>query len=239
MAVKFFESITCRYGVPNSIIIDNGTNFTFGEFEEFTKKLGIQVKYASVAHPKSNGQVEKANGLVCVGLKKRLLRPLKRAAGPWVKELPSVLCSLRTTPNSSTGYTPFFLLFEAEVVLPTDVHYCAPRVVAYIEENVQKALEDAQYLLDEARDVALTRSAVYQQSLHNYHNRRVRGRSFEPGNLVLRLKQTSTTKLESPWEGPYLIHEVIPGEAYRLRNPKTGADKKNRWNTAQLCRFHP
>jgi transposase InsO family protein len=39
--VKFFESITCRYGVPNSIITDNGTNFTSGEFQEFAKELGI------------------------------------------------------------------------------------------------------------------------------------------------------------------------------------------------------
>jgi hypothetical protein len=105
-------------------------------------------------------------------------------------------------------------------------------VVAYIKEDAQKALEDAQGLLDEARDVALARTAVYQQSLYNYHNRRVCRRSFEPGNLVLRLKQTSTTKLESPWEGLYLIHEVIPGGAYRLRNPKTGADEKNLWNAA-------
>jgi hypothetical protein len=133
-------------------------------------------------------------------------------------------------PNSSTGYTPFFLLFGAKAVLPTDVRYCAPRVVAYVEEDAEKALADAQDLLDEARDVALARSAVYQQSLHNYHGRRVRGRSFEPGNLVLRLKQTSTSKLEPPWEGPYLIHEAIPGGAYRLRNPKTGKDIDNPWN---------
>jgi IS30 family transposase len=94
MAVKFFESITCRYGMPNSIITDNGTNFTSGEFQELAKELGIKIKYASVAHPKSNGQAKKANGLVCVGLKKRLLRPLKRVAGAWVEELPSVLWSL-------------------------------------------------------------------------------------------------------------------------------------------------
>jgi hypothetical protein len=202
-------------------------------------ELGIKIKYASVAHPKSNGQVEKANGLVCVGLKKRLLRPLKRAAGAWVEELLSVLWSLRTAPNSSTGYMPFFLLFGAEAVLPTDVRYYAPRVVAYIEEDAEKALADAQDLLDEARDVALARSAVYQQSLRNYHSRRVRGRSFEPGNLVLRLKQTSTLKLEPPWEGPYLVHEVILGGAYRLHNPKTGADIENLWNAAQLRRFYP
>jgi hypothetical protein len=107
----------------------------------------------------------------------------------------------------------FFLLFGAEAVLPTDVRYCAPRVVSYIKEDAQTALEDALDLLDEARDIALARSAVYQQSLRNYHSRWVRGRSFKPGNLVLRLKQTSTSKLESPWEGPYLIHEVIPGGA--------------------------
>jgi hypothetical protein len=45
---------------------------------------------------------------------------------------------------------PFFLLFGAEGVLPTDVHYCAPRVVAYVEEDVQAALEDTLDLLDEA-----------------------------------------------------------------------------------------
>jgi transposase InsO family protein len=91
MAIKFFESIIYRYGVPNSIITDNSTNFTSGEFQEFAKELGIKIKYASVALPKSNGQVEKVNGLVCAGLKKRLLRPLKRAAGTWVEELPLVL----------------------------------------------------------------------------------------------------------------------------------------------------
>jgi transposase InsO family protein len=73
MAVKFFESIIYRYGISNSIITDNGTNFTLGEFQEFAKELGIKIKYASVAHPKSNGQVKKANRLVCAGLKKRLL----------------------------------------------------------------------------------------------------------------------------------------------------------------------
>jgi transposase InsO family protein len=39
----------------NNIITDNGTNFTSGEFQDFSKELGIKIKYASVAHPKSNG----------------------------------------------------------------------------------------------------------------------------------------------------------------------------------------
>jgi hypothetical protein len=120
-----------------------------------------------------------------------------------------------------------------------DVRYCVPRIVAYVEEDAQTALADTLDLLDEARDVAVARSAGYQQSLRNYHSRRVRGRSFEPGNLMLRLKQISTSKLELPWEGPYLVHKAIPGGAYRLRNPRTGVDEKNPWNATQLCCFYP
>jgi hypothetical protein len=48
------------------------------------------------------------------------------------------------------GYTLFFLLFRAEAVLPIYVRYGAPRVVAYVEEDAQAALEDALDLLDEA-----------------------------------------------------------------------------------------
>ena len=77
-------------------------------------------------NPQSNGQVEKANGIVCSGLKKRLLVPLKRAAGAWVEELPSVLWSLRTTPNQSTGYRPFFLVYGAEAILPADIQFDSP-----------------------------------------------------------------------------------------------------------------
>jgi hypothetical protein len=109
-AVNFIKSIVFCFGVPNSIITDNGTNFTSREFGDYCEELGIQLNFASVAHPQTNGQVEKANGLICNGLKKRLLAPLERAKHAWVDEFPSVLWSLRTTPNAATRETPFFLV---------------------------------------------------------------------------------------------------------------------------------
>jgi hypothetical protein len=73
-----------------------------------------------------------------------------------------VLWSLRTTPNRSTGYTPFFLVYGAEAVLPTDVIHDAPRVVLYTEEEAKEAWEDDVDLLAEARELTLSRTAIYQ-----------------------------------------------------------------------------
>ena len=61
----------------------------------------------------------------------------------------------------------------SEAILSTDQDYGSPRVKAYDEQGADAALEDAMDELDEACDVALLRSAKYQQALHRYHHRRV------------------------------------------------------------------
>jgi hypothetical protein len=167
--------------------------------------MGIKLKFASVAHPKINGQVEKANGLICNGIKKRLLAPLEKAKHAWVDELPSVLWSLRTTPNAATQETPFFLVHGAEAVLLVEITYEAPRIAAYDETTSTEALQDDVDALDEARDVALARATQYQQSQRNYKSTQVRPRSFVVGDLVLQLKQDGHGKIESPWLGPYIV----------------------------------
>jgi hypothetical protein len=78
-AINFIKSILFCFGVPHSIITDNETNFTSKEFKSYCESIGIKLKFASVAYPKTNGQVEKANSLICNGIKKRLLAPLEKA----------------------------------------------------------------------------------------------------------------------------------------------------------------
>jgi hypothetical protein len=68
------------------------------------------------------------------------------------------------------GYTPFFMVYGAEAVLPTDLDYGALRLVAYKELEAKEYLEDAMDQLDEACDVALARSTKYQQVLRRYHD---------------------------------------------------------------------
>ena len=160
-AITFLKDIIVRYGYPHSIITDNGTNFAQGVFAHFCGEKGIQLDLASVAHPESSGQVEKANSLILAGIRPRLVEPLERATGCWIEEMPSMLWSLRTTPNRSVGFTPFFLVYGAEAVLPTDIEHDAPRIKLYTEADAKEAREDGVDLVEEARLLAMSRSAVY------------------------------------------------------------------------------
>ena len=70
--VKFFLDIIYQFGVPNYIITDLGTNFTGKKFLDFCDGYGIRIDWASVRHPRTNGQVERANGMGLHGLKLRI-----------------------------------------------------------------------------------------------------------------------------------------------------------------------
>jgi transposase InsO family protein len=239
-AVAFFTNIIHRFGVPNSIITDNGTQFTGRKFLDFCEDHHIRVDWAAVAHPMSNGQVERANDMILQGLKPRIYNDLNKFGKRWMKELSSVVWSLRTTLSRATGFTPFFLVYGAEAILPTDLEYGSPRTRAYTDQSNQASREDSLDQLEEARDKALLHSTRYQQSLRRYHARGARSRNFEVGDLVLRLRQDARGrhKLTPPWEGLFVIAKVLKPGTYKLANSQ-GEVYGNAWNIQQLHRFYP
>ena len=164
-AVLFFTDIVFRFRVPNSIITDNGTQFTGKKLLAFCDNYHIRVDWSAVAHPQTNGLVERANGMILQGLKPRIFNKLNKFGRRWLTELPSVIWSLRMTPSRATGFTLFFLVYGAEAILPTDLEYGSPRLKAYQEQQNKQVRKDSLDQVDEARDVALLHSARYQQSL--------------------------------------------------------------------------
>ena len=62
------------------------------------------------------------------------------------------------------------MVYGAEAVLPTDLDYGAPRIRAYDAQGAKASHEDAMDQLDKACNVALLRSAKYQQTLRLYHS---------------------------------------------------------------------
>ena len=87
-AVQFFTDILYRFGVPNSIITDNGIQFTGKKFLALCDDYHIRVDWSAVAHPQTNGKVEHANGMILQGLKPRIFNKLNKFG---LTELPTVI----------------------------------------------------------------------------------------------------------------------------------------------------
>jgi hypothetical protein len=89
--IAFIDQVIHRFDIPNSIITDLGTQFTRNAFWDFYDERSIVVKYVSVAHPRANGQIERANGMLLDALKMRMYRENDKAPRRWLKELPAVV----------------------------------------------------------------------------------------------------------------------------------------------------
>jgi hypothetical protein len=159
VVVAFLKPIVCRFGVPSRIITDNGTQFTSWIFQEYYEGIDTQLCFASVAHPRSNRQVERENAEILRGLKTRTYDCLKKHGANWVCELPFVLWGNRTMPSRATGETLFFLVYGAEASFPLEIIMGSPRVQSF-DESAQEQLrrEDVDFI-DEHRWRAAVRNA--------------------------------------------------------------------------------
>jgi hypothetical protein len=137
----FWQNIVCRYRVPRELTVDNGKKFDCYSFKEYYKTLGTHMKFSSVYHLLSNGVVERANGLIFLGIKKCLFDQKK---GKWTDELPKVIWSHNTTVSRATGFTPFRLLFGTEAMTPEEIKNESMRVLKAkeIKEVDQKVEKD-------------------------------------------------------------------------------------------------
>jgi len=88
--------------------------------------------------------------------------------------------------------------------------------------------------------MALLNSARYQQKLRRYHDKHVRKRDMNVGDLVLRRRQSNQGchKLTPPSKGPYVVAEFLKLGTYKLMDGK-GVVFTNAWNIEQLRRFYP
>jgi hypothetical protein len=92
----------------------------------------------------------------------------------------------------------------------------------------------------DSKKLAAPPSSNQQGTLRvRYHDRNVKERSFNVGDLVLRRIQNTEGlhKLSSPWEGPFTVAKVTGPGSYRLQTLE-GEDVNNSWNIDQLCRFY-
>ena len=98
------------FGVPHYLVSDNGPNLVSDQMESFLISNGIVHNKCSIYYPQANGVVERLHGTVKNRVDKLAMEGMNMDDAIRV-----VLTEIRSSPNSGTGFTPFFLLFGREM----------------------------------------------------------------------------------------------------------------------------
>lgn len=155
---RFVWRLVCKFGLPKTIVTDNGKQFIDKKLIAFYKGLGITPITSSIEHPQTNGQVEAANKIIVQELKKRL----GQAKGGWVDELDQVLWGYRCSPHGSTGESPFNLTYGSDAMLPIEVgEPTVRRRLDDLDANTQQLRANLD-VLDERQTTAAVRNEAYK-----------------------------------------------------------------------------
>nr|XP_009792905.1 PREDICTED: uncharacterized protein K02A2.6-like [Nicotiana sylvestris] len=173
------DLIVCRFGVPESIIIDNATNLNSDLMKPMCEIFKMKHRNYTTYMPQMNGAVEVANNNT-----KKILRKIVDNYKQWNEKLPFALLEYRTTVHTSTGATPYLLVYGTEVVIPIEVEIASLRIIQKAE------LSDAEWVRSRQEQLGLMdgkrmnacHGQVYQNTMARAFNKEVRSRQFASGN---------------------------------------------------------
>ncbi|GFV96882.1 retrovirus-related Pol polyprotein from transposon 17.6 [Trichonephila clavipes] len=211
--------IFSRTGIPSIIASDQGTNFKSALTQEFTKRIGSSPRFSCPGYPASNGLVERWNKV----LKDMIHHVIREDPRSWDRQLPFLLFAYREVPNTTTGVSPFRLLYgreargplailksswAGEIHLPTNISQSAADYLQEMKINMEKAAESA----------SLT-AAQKQKGYGDYFNKRSSVKNFSIGEQVVLLIPDSSNKIYARWTGPGEIIQHHPPHSYKVKLP--------------------
>ncbi|XP_015161334.1 uncharacterized protein K02A2.6-like, partial [Solanum tuberosum] len=199
------------FGVPESIITDNGANLNSHLMREICEQFKITHRNSTAYRPQMNGAVEAANKNI-----KKILRKMIDNRRGWHEMLPYALLGYRTTVRTSVGATPYLLVYGTVAVIPAEVEIPSLRIIQEAElsdvEWVRKRI-DQLTLIDEKRMVVVCHGQLYRQRMIRAFHKKVRARIFEIGQLVLKRifphQDEYKGKFAPNWQGPYMVRKAL------------------------------
>ncbi len=187
---------------------------------ELYELLGIKSVRTSVYHPQTDGLVERFNRT----LKTMIRKFVHEDAKNWDKWLEPLLFAVREVPQASTGFSPFELLYGRQ-----------PRGVLDVlretwEEGPSESKNEIQHVLDlrtklhTLGQLSMENLLQAQDKQSRLYNRGTRLRKFAPGDKVLVLLPTSSSKLLAKWQGPFEVTQRVGDLNYEVvRTDRSGA----------------
>ncbi|PKI78914.1 hypothetical protein CRG98_000687 [Punica granatum] len=208
--------------------------------DELCERFKVHHRNSTPYRPQMNGAVEAANKNI-----KKIIKKMTVTYKDWHEMLPFALLAYRTSIRSSTGATPYSLVYGMVAVLPIEVEIPSMRVLAKTElEEAEWAKQRCEQLnlIDEKRLIALCHGQCYQQRMARAFNARVRHCEFKSGDLVLRkvlhITPNSRGKFAYKYDGPFVIKEVFSGGVIILSD-MGGIENALPVNADALKKYYP
>lgn len=196
-------NIYTRVGFPKEVLTDQGSQFTANVTKEISRLLSIRQMTTTPYNPKCNGLVERFNGTLKLMLKKMCDEKPK----DWDRYVAPLLFAYRETPQGSTGFSPFELLFGRTVRGPMQI-----LKELWTNENPDSPTKHTyQYVIDLRERLEGTCKLAHQEleksqaRYKGYYDRKSKPRKLDVGDEVLLLLPTNHNKLLMQWKGPFHV----------------------------------
>lgn len=230
VASLILTKIIPRHSCPQVLLSDNGTEFVNSVISELTERLRVAHFKTSPYRPQANGRLERLHRYMNDVISKYTYKhPLE-----WDTYVPYMLMSYRTSVQDSSLFSPFFLLYGRDPILPMDtllqpkLKYLGDDYVPTMLQRLHEAYLEARQHLADARDRNKERI-----------NAKAREKSFEPGDAVYNYnhatKHGESSKLKMKWLPFYRIVEQKSPVTYLIKHQKTGLSKTVHVNDLQLA----
>ena len=213
IVTEFFS----RFGTPEIILSDQGSNFQSELFKNMCGLYGIKQTKTSPYHPQCDGQTERQNRTLITMLKAFV----SDKGTDWDNHIPYVMTAYRSSVHESTGYSPNYLMLGRETKLPIDIMYGEPPGNSHVDcyhEYVEWFKGASRAAFEFAR-LQLAKTA--ERQIRNY-DKNVCEQFFKVGDHVWFYYPPMKKKLSSGWVGPYIVVKCISELVYRIRNLKSG-----------------
>lgn len=218
IARAFVTKIFARHGAPTQLLTDQGGNFVAALMKEVCRLLGVEKVQTTAYHPESNGLLERSHHV----FKDSLSHYIEVSQQDWDEWVPYVLMAYRFNIHTATGYSPHFLLYGRDPVLPID-DIVRPQTIKYdVDQNYVSELIAR---LNKTFVTVRENLAKARERYTHQYNKKTKISSFELGDLVYlydpSVKKGLSKKLARPWSGPYRVIEIKGPVTYKIRKLNT------------------
>jgi hypothetical protein len=174
-------------------------------------------------HPQTNGQEETSNSQ----LKSILNKTIEKGGMDSSKKLDGALWAYRTTFKTLIGMPPYQFVYGKACHLPVELEHKTYWAIKEMNLDLDTTVIKRRIQISELEEMRLKayeNASIYKEIIKRWYDKRLKKKEFKEGDEVLlynsRFKTFGKGKLQSKWDGPYVVHSMLSNGAVTIMDMK-------------------